>query len=87
MQAAVGLAQLEKASEFIKTRKRNFNVLANNFRDLEDFFILPQATPGSDPSWFGFPLAVRIDPPFTRDILIRHLDQHKIGTRLLFGGI
>ena len=86
MQAAVGLAQLRKLPGFVNARKRNFQMLYEALRDLEDFFILPEATPKSDPSWFGFPLAVRTEAPFTRDSLIRHLDQHKISTRLLFGG-
>ena len=49
-------------------------------------FLLPEATPGSDPSWFGFPFGVRQDAPFTRDDLIRRLEERKIGTRLLFAG-
>ncbi len=55
-------------------------------RDLEEFFILPRATPGSEPSWFGFPLAVRPGAPFTRDQLVRHLEDRRIATRLLFAG-
>lgn len=86
MQAAVGLAQLQKLPGFIETRKRNFGVLYDGLKGLEESFILPEATPGSDPSWFGFPMAVRDGAPFTRDQLIRHLDACKIGTRLLFGG-
>ena len=58
----------------------------DGLRDLHEFFILPESTPNSDPSWFGFPLAIRTEAPFSRDALIRHLDQHKISTRLLFGG-
>jgi CDP-6-deoxy-D-xylo-4-hexulose-3-dehydrase len=86
MQAAVGVAQLKKLPQFIDARRRNFLLLREGFSDLEEFFILPQATPGSDPSWFGFPMAVRPDAPFTRESLIEHLDARKIGTRLLFGG-
>jgi CDP-6-deoxy-D-xylo-4-hexulose-3-dehydrase len=86
MQAAVGVAQLKKLPQFIDARRRNFQLLLEGFRDLEQFFILPEPTPGSDPSWFGFPLAVRPDAPFTRESLIERLDAHKISTRLLFGG-
>jgi CDP-6-deoxy-D-xylo-4-hexulose-3-dehydrase len=86
MQAAVGLAQLDKLPAFIETRRRNFNLLRDGMRDLEDFFVLPEPTPGSEPSWFGFPLAVRPDAPFTRDQIVRHLDAHKIATRFLFAG-
>jgi CDP-6-deoxy-D-xylo-4-hexulose-3-dehydrase len=86
MQAAVGVAQLKKLPEFIASRRRNFAILYQGLKDLEEFFVLPQATPKSDPSWFGFPLAVRLGAPFTRDQLIAHLDDRKIGTRLLFGG-
>jgi CDP-4-dehydro-6-deoxyglucose reductase, E1 len=86
MQAAVGLAQLKKLPAFIATRRRNFRALYDGLRDLEEFFILPRATPGSDPSWFGFPLAVRPEAPFTRNEVIRFLEERKIATRLLFGG-
>ena len=86
MQAAVGVAQLKKLPRFIEKRRRNFQLLDEGMKDMEEFFILPEATPGSDPSWFGFPMAVRSEAPFTRDQLIRHLHQHKISTRLLFGG-
>lgn len=86
MQAAVGVAQLRKLPAFIEARRRNFRAMYEGLRDLEEFFILPQATPGADPSWFGFPLAVRPDAPFTRDQVVRHLEAHKIATRLLFGG-
>jgi CDP-4-dehydro-6-deoxyglucose reductase, E1 len=86
MQAAVGLAQLDRLEGFIDARRRNFAYLIERFRELEDVFILPEATPNSDPSWFGYVLTLRADAPFTRDALVRHLDAHKIGTRLLFGG-
>ena len=86
MQAAIGLAQLDKLEAFIQKRKENFRTLYDGLRDLEEFFILPQSTPNSDPSWFGFPLAVRTEAPFTRQSLIGYLDERNIGTRLLFGG-
>ena len=86
MQAAVGLAQLEKLEGFIETRKRNARALAEGLRDLAEFFVLPEATAGSDPSWFGFPLGVRPEAPFSRNDVVRHLEGRKIATRLLFGG-
>jgi CDP-6-deoxy-D-xylo-4-hexulose-3-dehydrase len=86
MQAAVGCAQLKKLPAFIEARRRNFKWLAEALRDLEEFYILPEATTESDPSWFGFPLAVRPEAPFAREQVIQHLHEHKISTRLLFGG-
>jgi CDP-4-dehydro-6-deoxyglucose reductase, E1 len=86
MQAAVGVAQLRKLPAFIEARKRNFQNLYDELKSLERFFVLPQATPNSQPSWFGFPLAVRPDAPFTRDQVVQHLESNKIATRLLFGG-
>ena len=85
-QAALGVSQLKKLPGFIKIRQRNFQILYDGLKNLEEYFILPTATPNSQPSWFGFPIAVRPEAPFTRRELIRHLDQAKIDTRLLFGG-
>jgi len=86
MQAAVGVSQLQKLPGFIEARKENCRRLSAGLKDLSKFFILPEATPGSDPSWFGFPMAVRSDAPFTRDWLIGCLNAAKIGTRLVFAG-
>ena len=86
MQAAVGVAQLDKLDGFIAARRANFRTLYDGLKDLEEYLILPEATPNSEPSWFGFPIAVRPDAPFTRDSMTRFLDSRKIGTRLLFGG-
>src|SRR6185437_5029783 len=86
MQAALGASQIEKLPHFIERRKENFRHLHAALKPLEEFFLLPEATPGSDPAWFGFPLGIRETAPFTRDELIRALDAQKIGTRLLFGG-
>ena len=86
MQAAIGLAQLKKLPAFIKKRAENFQHLYDGLKDLTDFFILPEATPKAKPSWFGFPLAVRPEAPFTRNDVIRYLEKHKIATRLLFAG-
>jgi len=85
MQAAVGLSQLKKLPGFIEARRQNFALLKEGLKELEEFLILPEATPNSNPSWFGFPITVREGAPFTRNDLVRHLDQKKIGTRLLFG--
>jgi CDP-4-dehydro-6-deoxyglucose reductase, E1 len=86
MQAAVGLAQLDHLADFIAARRRNFQYLKTAMRDLEEFFILPEATPRSDPSWFGFPLTVREEAPFERRELLVALDAVKVDTRLLFAG-
>ena len=86
MQAALGVSQISKLPHFIERRKENFKYLKNALLPLEDVLVLPVATEDSDPSWFGFPIAVREDAPFTRDELTRHLDAKKIGTRLLFAG-
>ena len=86
MQAAVGVAQLQKLPAFIEARRENFRFLFEELKDLQEFFILPEATAESDPSWFGFPLAIKPDAPFTRDYVLRYLDERKIATRLLFGG-
>jgi len=86
MQAAVGVAQLKKLPGFIEARKRNFQRLYEGLSDLREFFILPEATPNSEPSWFGFALALQPDALFTRNDLIAHLESNKIATRLLFGG-
>ncbi len=86
MQAAVGLAQLQKLDGFIETRRANFKIILDGLQDLQEFFILPEATPNSEPSWFGFPIAVKPDAPFSRNQVVHYLENHKIATRLLFGG-
>ncbi|MBI3548565.1 MAG: lipopolysaccharide biosynthesis protein RfbH [Elusimicrobia bacterium] len=86
MQAAVGLAQLDRLPEFVEKRKANFQFLKKRLATLEDVFILPEATPGSDPSWFGFPITIREKTPIRRAELMHHLDEKKIGSRLLFAG-
>jgi CDP-6-deoxy-D-xylo-4-hexulose-3-dehydrase len=86
MQAAVGVAQLDHIEDFVAARLRNFDLLTEVFGRWEDLFILPRATANSQPSWFGFPLTLRADAPFSRDDLVRYLDAKRIGTRLLFGG-
>jgi CDP-4-dehydro-6-deoxyglucose reductase, E1 len=86
MQAALGASQISKLPHFIERRKENFRYLSSALKPLEAFLLLPAATPGSDPSWFGFPIGVREDAPFCRADLIHALEASKIGTRLLFGG-
>ena len=86
MQAACGLAQLERLEQFIIKRKENFNFLHKNLKHLEEFLILPEAEKNSDPSWFGFPLSLRKNNRFNRNDLIKYLNDNKIGTRLLFSG-
>ena len=86
MQAALGASQLTKLPEFIARRKQNFRHLEAALAGLEEYLILPKATPHSDPSWFGFPIGVREEAPFRREELIRALESNKIATRLLFGG-
>jgi len=86
MQAAVGVAQLDKLDGFVATRRENFRRLYDGMKDLEEHFVLPEATSGSNPSWFGFPLAVRPEAPFTRNEAVAGLEGRNIATRLLFGG-
>jgi len=86
MQAAVGVAQLQKLGSFIEARNRNWQTLRTGLSDLRDVLVLPESTPGSTPSWFGFALMVRDDAPFSRHDLVTHLESKGIGTRLMFGG-
>jgi CDP-6-deoxy-D-xylo-4-hexulose-3-dehydrase len=86
MQASVGLSQLEHVDGFIAARKRNFEALKAGLAPLAELLDLPVATPNSDPSWFGFPITVRPEAPFSREDLTAHLERARIGTRLLFGG-
>ncbi len=86
MQAAVGVAQLDKLDDFIARRNANFKRLLKGLKPLEEFLLLPKATKGSEPSWFGFPLTVKEDAPFGRFDLVQHIESRRIGTRQLFGG-
>ena len=86
MQAAVGVAQLAKLDGFIEARTRNFDHLYEGLSDLQDYLLLPEATPNSEPSWFGFPVAMRPDAPISRNDLVRALNDRGIGTRLVFAG-
>lgn len=85
MQAAIGSSQLRRVDGFVVRRRENFAALDALFAGTEDL-ILPRATPGSEPSWFGYPITLHPDSPIQRVELLRYLDQLKIGSRLLFGG-
>ena len=86
MQAAIGCAQLEKLPSFIEARRRNWRLLREGLADTNDRFILPEPTPNSNPSWFGFLLTVREDAGFTREDIVNHLESRGIQTRMLFAG-
>ncbi|MEZ4408764.1 MAG: lipopolysaccharide biosynthesis protein RfbH [Polyangiales bacterium] len=86
LQAAIGHAQLAKLDGFCDARRVNWRYFREALDDLSEFFVLPDATPGADPSWFGFMLVVRPGAPFTRDELVRHLESRRIQTRMLFAG-
>ena len=86
-QAAIGLSQLKRVEKFVQKRRINHNFLYNLFKaDLEDFFILPEKTKNSNPSWFGFMLTVRDENKINRNKLVEFLETNKIGSRLFFGG-
>ncbi len=86
MQAAVGLAQLDKLPDFIETRKRNFDLLYKGLQKATDYLVLPAATPESEPSWFGFPVRVKETASFSCNEIVTYLNEHRIGTRQFFGG-
>jgi CDP-6-deoxy-D-xylo-4-hexulose-3-dehydrase len=86
MQAACGLAQLDRLDNFINKRKENFIFLYKNLKELEEFLILPEPEKHSEPSWFGFPLSLRNNIKHNRNDLCKYLNENKIGTRLLFSG-
>jgi CDP-6-deoxy-D-xylo-4-hexulose-3-dehydrase len=85
MQAALGLSQLGKLEHFIARRKENFDYLAKGLKGV-DGLLLPKATEKSEPSWFGFPITLDSNHSVNREELLRHLDEKKIGTRLMFAG-
>lgn len=86
IQAAIGLAQLDRLESFIEIRRRNWKYLNDNLTQLEDQIILPRALEGSNPSWFGFAITVRKNAGKSRNEIVKELNERKIATRLLFGG-
>ena len=86
MQAAVGVAQLQKLDGFIDARRRNARALCEGLSELEEFFVLPEAARRVGPELVRFPIGVRQGAPFTRNEVTRHLEERQIATRLLFGG-
>jgi CDP-6-deoxy-D-xylo-4-hexulose-3-dehydrase len=86
IQAAIGLAQLDRLDSFIELRRRNWKYLKAGLKELEEFLALPEAAENSNPSWFGFALTVKSGGPKTRNQIVQELNEAKIATRLLFGG-
>lgn len=86
LQAAIGCAQLEKLDDFIAARKRNWQKLRDDLKDLDKYFVLPNATKNSEPSWFGFLLTVKENAGFTRQEIVEHLEKNHVQTRMLFAG-
>lgn len=86
IQAAIGLAQLDRLESFVELRRRNWDYLKNGLADLSEYLLLPKATEHGDPSWFGFAITVRLSSPKNRNEIVQALNEKKIGTRLLFGG-
>jgi CDP-6-deoxy-D-xylo-4-hexulose-3-dehydrase len=86
MQAACGLAQLNKLDYFISKRRENYDFLRARLKSLEEYLELPEPTPQSTPSWFGFPMTLKLEAGVERVVLTRFLDENKIGSRLLFAG-
>lgn len=86
IQAAIGLAQLDRLDSFVEIRRKNWNYLRDGLKHLEEFLELPEPTENGDPSWFGFAITVKESSPVSRNALVEKLNERKIGTRLLFGG-
>jgi CDP-6-deoxy-D-xylo-4-hexulose-3-dehydrase len=86
MQAACGLAQMDRVEDLVQARKDNYAYLKEGLASCEEFIILPEATENSNPSWFGFPITIKEDSGIERVDLLKFMDQFKIGTRLLFAG-
>ena len=86
MQAAIGVEQLKKLPTFIEKRRENFNLLYKKLKQYEIYLVLPSSEAESKASWFGFPILVREDAPFTRADIVKYLENNNIATRMLFGG-
>ncbi len=86
MQAAIGLAQLKKVEDFIKKRRANFKWLKNHLEKFEEYFILPEEISKSEPSWFGFPLTIKDNAPFSLNEINGYLVSHNVDTRPVFSG-
>ncbi|MBE9510272.1 MAG: DegT/DnrJ/EryC1/StrS family aminotransferase, partial [Bacteroidetes bacterium] len=86
MQAAIGVEQLKKLPLFIEARKKNFKLLYDGLRKYEKYFILPEVEPEAEPSWFGFILTVSENAGFTKNEIVKYLEENKIATRMLFAG-
>jgi CDP-6-deoxy-D-xylo-4-hexulose-3-dehydrase len=86
MQAAIGIEQLKKLPSFIEARKKNFKLLYDNLKKYANYFIMPEVEPEADPSWFGFPITVRKDAGFTKNEIVKYLEDNNIATRMLFAG-
>jgi CDP-4-dehydro-6-deoxyglucose reductase, E1 len=86
LQAAIGVAQMDKLPRFTQARKANHKFYMEKFKKYEEFFILPQKAEQADPSWFGFILTLKENTPFTRNQIVEHLEESKVATRMLFGG-
>ena len=86
MQAAIGVEQLKKLPYFIEKRKQNFDFLYNNLKIYEKYILLPKKLDEAEVSWFGFPILVKENSPFSRNDIVNYLEENKIATRMLFGG-
>lgn len=86
LQAAIGVEQLKKLPLFINERRKNYEFIREGLKKYDQFFIFPEPTPNSHPSWFGFPVLIKENAPFSRETIVRYLETKKIATRMLFGG-
>lgn len=87
LQAAIGVAQMEKLEDFIAKRRFNFNLLKKEFisAKLDDYFLIPEESANSRASWFGFPVTIK-NNDIERSALLKRLAEHGVATRLLFAG-
>ncbi len=86
LQAAVGVAQIDKLPKFMDARKSNHKFYMEAFKKYEEYFILPKKEDHADPSWFGFIITLKKNAPFTRNQIVQHIERSKVATRMLFGG-